>query len=336
MSDRPPLIQLDFPAAAALIAEAGRVLMVTHQRPDGDAIGSMCGLGLALMEHGKQVTMAVDGGVTDYLSFVPGSEGVLASLDSPQADLVISCDASDLARTGQVGAIAWALPCPKLVLDHHVTNTLFGDVHILHSDYVSTTEAVLHLLQFLGWELSPPIAKALLVGFMTDTISFRVGPVTALSLRQVALLMESGANLRETIERMLVRQEPGQVQLMGRGLARCQVEDRVAWTFLSLADFQALGLPTHEKPELSTEILRDRRAYVAAFFLESEEPGHIRLSLRAVPGFDVGTLAKDLGGGGHTLAAGVSLYETTLEAAMGRVLPLLKAEAARGRALYPR
>lgn len=328
-----PVVVLEYEAATRLLQAAQTVLILAHVRPDGDAIGSMCGLGLALEEMGKTVTMAVDEGINAYLSFVPAAERVLSRLENPSVDLVIACDASDLARLGEVGQSAFALDVPKIVVDHHATNPLFGDVHIVNADFVSTTEAVLRWLDFMGWKLSPRVAQALLVGFMTDTISFRVGPVVPETLAQVQRLMNAGANLREVIERMLIRVEAGQLQLLGRGLANCLVEDHVAWTYLRLKDFDEMGRSTAEKPELSTEILRDERAYIAAFFLETEE-GDVRLSLRATPGFDIGRVALGLGGGGHTLAAGVTLEKMSLEQAIAQVLPLLKTEAQRGIPLY--
>lgn len=328
-----PLIKLEFEAASDLLRRAQRIIVVTHVRPDGDAIGSLCGLGLALMEMGKQVTLAVDGGINDYLSFVPGSEFVLAALPHPQADLVICVDASDFARTGEVGRVAFALDVPKIVIDHHATNGFYGDVHLVHSDFVSTTEAVLHWLDHLGWEISQVVATALLTGFVTDTISFRVGPVTPTTLRQAARLMEHGADLRQISERMLVRVEPGQLQLMGRGLANLKMEDHVIWTYLRLSDFEELGLSTADKPELSTELLRDAEAYIACFLLETEE-GDVRLSFRSVPPFDVGRIAAQFGGGGHAQAAGATLEKTSVEQAVEQIVPLLKAEAQRTQPLY--
>jgi phosphoesterase RecJ-like protein len=328
-----PTIRLEWELATQLLNAAQRIIIVTHLRPDGDAIGSMCGLGLALREHGKQVTMAVDGGINGYLSYVPGSDTVLAELGNPAADLVIGCDSSDIERLGEVGKVAFSLPVPKIVLDHHATNTFFGTAHIVHEDYVSTAEAVFRWLEYMNWKISPSVVQALMVGYVTDTISFRVGPVTAETLRQVARLMELGANLRGAIERMLVQTEANQLQLMGRGLSRLKIEDHVVWTYLTLADFQERGLHTSDKPELASEIIRAVDAYVACFFLEAEN-GEIRLSFRATPGFDVGTLSANLGGGGHTLAAGASLNGLSLEQAIEKVIPLLKEEVKHGTAVY--
>ena len=132
---------------------------------------------------------------------------------------------------------------------------------------------------------------------------------------------------------MLIQLEPGQLELMGTGLANFMLEDHVGWTYLKLSDFDALGIGTANKPELSTEILRDSRAYIAAFFLETEQ-GDIRLSLRATPGFDIGSIAVDLGGGGHTLAAGATLIGMSIEQAIDKVIPLLKGEAQRGTPVF--
>jgi len=328
------VVRLEWEAAAQLVRGAQKVVIVTHVRPDGDAIGSMCALGLALREQGKTVTMVVDGGVSAYLRRIPGAADVLPKLPTKtEADLVISCDAGDLERTGKAGAAAFAFGVPTLVIDHHATNTFFGGVHLVHEDYVSTTEALLRFFDFLGWSLSQPVATALLVGFMTDTISFRVGPVVPETFEQVRRLVEAGANMREIVERFLIQLEPGILKLMGLGLANMEVEEHVAWSYLSLDSFKQLGLPTANKPELSTELLRDERAYIACFFLETEDQD-IRISFRATNGFDVGKIAASLGGGGHTQAAGATLEKTTVQAAIDRVLPLLKAEAQRGTPLY--
>jgi phosphoesterase RecJ-like protein len=111
------------------------------------------------------------------------------------------------------------------------------------------------------------------------------------------------------------------------------VEDHVGWTFLRLADFKAQGFGTADKPELSTEILRDTRVWVAAFFLEAEG-GEVRLSLRATTGFDIGSIAAQIGGGGHTLAAGATLEGMSIDEAIAKVIPLLKEEAKRGKPVF--
>lgn len=336
MSNAGDVVRLDWEQANSLVGDAQQIIVVTHVNPDGDAFGSLLGLGLALRERGKTVTLAVDGGVLPDFRFLPGAATVLSSFDGalPPADLVISTDASSIDRIGEVGAAAFALGTPTIVIDHHATNTFFGDVTILNSGFVSSTEAVLEWLDQLGWEPSPQVAMALMTGLITDTISFRVGPVTAETFRKAMRLMALGVDLRGITERTLSRSRTGIQPLVGRGLERTQLEDHVIWTYLRLQDMADFGLTAEEKPELSSQILKDEQAYIAAFFYEVEG-GDLRVSFRAKPVFDVGAVAFSLGGGGHTLASGCTLRQTTLEAAIAKVIPLLKAEVQRGTLHYP-
>jgi len=329
-----PVVQLDWDAAIEHLNAAQTIAMVTHVSPDGDAFGSMCGLGLALREQGKTVHLHVDAGTTEYLSYVPGSDTIHSEVKITDADLVISLDASDLPRIGETGAALFAIDAPKLVIDHHATNLLFGDVHILDSDFVSTTEAVYHLLKKLEWDFSSDVAKALMVGFVTDTISFRVGPVTATTFEQVADLLRLGdLDLREIVERMLLRVQSGQLQLMGVGYSRLKIENHVAYTWLEQADFIATGVSESDKPELASDILRDENAYVACFLRMTAE-GEVKISLRSVPGFDVGSVAYSVGGGGHTQAAGATLGAMSIEDAIAKMLPLLLEAVQTGSPLY--
>src|SRR5690349_12927277 len=114
----------DWHEAAAAIREAQTIVIVTHVNPDGDAIGSALGMANALREMGKAVTVADDDGVPDYLEWLPGSDTVVTELSESRWDVMISTDASDEARTGNVGTYARANSLRVINLDHHVTNTL--------------------------------------------------------------------------------------------------------------------------------------------------------------------------------------------------------------------
>lgn len=331
--DKPKATPADFAAAATQIRTAQKIIVVTHQNPDGDAIGSLLSLGGALREMGKTVVLAVDDGTPKTFGFLTGAETIYAALNGVHADLVISADSSSLDRTGAVGAVAFGGAAQSLVLDHHTTNTYFGTVNLVDPDYVSTTEAVLYLLDALDCPLSLPVAQAIMTGLITDTLAFRVGPVSARTFQVAQRLIDAGVDMREIIERTLVKMQSGQLQLMGRGLARAQLAGHVMWTWLGVQDFAEMGLTLHSRPELATEMLKDENAYIAAFFMETES-GDVRLSMRATPGFAVDEIAFSFGGGGHRLAAGCTLAGMTLPQAMEKVVPLLQAEAQRGKPLY--
>ena len=325
--------RLDWEAASHLLHAAQRIIIVTHISPDGDAIGSLVGLGLALQQHGKSVTLAVDDGVPPRFRFMPATENVLGQLDNPQADLVISADASSFDRLGKCGVSAFALGTPTIVIDHHPTNTFFGTAHIVHSGFVSTSEAILEWFDVLGWDFSEDIANALMVGLITDTQAFRVGNVSDETFRKAAHLMNKGVDLRGIIERTLTRMTTGQLPIIGRAFAKSQLDAHVIWTGLKLLDYEETGMSVKQSLDIATDLLRDEDAFIAAYFHETEE-GSIRVSMHCVPGFNVGDIAFSLCGGGHYLAAGCTLPNISLEDAFAKLLPLLKAEAARGKPLY--
>lgn len=319
---------LEWEAATTLVQNAQNIIVIGHIRPDGDDIGSIAGLGLALREQGKNVTMVVDDGVPSFLKFIPGAKDILPSLDNPAADLVIFVDSSDKERGGEAGAAALALGKPVIVVDHHATNTFFGDVHIVRSAYVSATEAVLEWLDYMKFHISTDVATALLTGIITDTISFRVGPVTANTFDVTKRLMECGADLKYIMQKTLNRRNTGTLPLEGQVLARTQLEDGAIWTVVYRADLEAAGLPDETALDLSSDLVKDDLAHVSAQFTETLD-GDIRVSFRSKPGFDVASIAFQLGGGGHTQASGCTLRQTTITEAIEKVVPMLKAEANR-------
>jgi len=164
---------MDWDKAAALLAPARRVLVLTHVSPDCDAIGAMLGLASALRDLGKDVQMAVDEGVPSDLAFLPGSADVRAALGSVQTDLVIAVDCGDESRMGQVGQAARRSGAPLINLDHHLTNTLFGDANLVDAATVAAAEGVLDWLDRLGAPIDRVTAFCLLTGLVTDTLCFR-------------------------------------------------------------------------------------------------------------------------------------------------------------------
>src|SRR5689334_16686080 len=128
---------MDRDKAGTLLENAQQVIILTHIAPDGDAIGTLLGLGHALRNLRKTVTLAVDEGVPRNLRFLPGSDAVRADLDGVQADLVIAVDCGDESRMGNVGKSARTLGVPLIDIDHHRTNTYFGDANIVDAAAVA-------------------------------------------------------------------------------------------------------------------------------------------------------------------------------------------------------
>ena len=322
---------IDWTEAAALLAPAQNVVIVTHVIPDGDAIGSLLGLSWALRQLGKQVIPAVDGGVPDFLQFLPGAADVCATLDEVRPDLVVAVDCGDVARMGQVGVAATANGAAVIDLDHHISNTRFGAANLVDSGSVSASEIIFDWLPHLGVTLDEQIATCLLTGLVTDTLCFRTNNVTAPVLGKAQQLMDAGAPLFEIVQRGLMIMPYSDLQLWAAVLPTIRLENGVIWIVIDQATRKRVPATDRADSGLVSFLLSAQEACIAAIFREKAD-GRVEVGLRAVPGYNVSTVAVGLGGGGHVLASGATI-DGPLDAALERVLPRLHAAIAEGQAV---
>ena len=282
------------------IARAGRVAVIAHIRPDGDAVGSTLGLTLALREAGKQATPVLLDGVPAALRYIPGADLVVRELPA-DIDLLITVDCSDLQRTGGVlGARV-----PDINIDHHITNTCFAQTNLVVGHAVATCAILAGSLETWGLHINRTVAEALLTGIVTDTIGFRTNNVTAEALRLAANLMDTGANLPEIYMRALVNKTYEAARFWGIGLEKLVREDGLVWTTLSLQDRQSAQYPGNDDADL-INMLSSVETKVALIFVEQKNQ-HVKVSWRARPGYDVAKIALQFGGGGHAAAAGADI-----------------------------
>jgi phosphoesterase RecJ-like protein len=325
MTSSPLLPPPEWTAVSQAIGAASSILIVTHVQPDGDAIGSLTALGGVLIAAGKTVTLAVDGGVPSYLRFTPLADTVKSSLDAGDFDLMISVDASDEERTGQCGVYGRAHAQRVINVDHHATNTAFGDLKLVVPTAVSATEVVFEWMAFAGYPLSQGVAKSLLIGLVTDTIGFRTNNVTPRVLEIAQVLMREGAPLHEIMTRTLGTISWRSVLLWRWALTTVALEKHVVSANITQSMLKRARLQQPADAGGFVSFLNStEEARIAVVFKEQE--GRVEISLRARPGYDVGSIAFALGGGGHTLASGATLTGT-LEEVRQRVMPLLLAAA---------
>jgi phosphoesterase RecJ-like protein len=350
-------------AVAKLIRRSHTVLLICHVSPDGDAIGSLLGLGLGLRNLGKQVTLACESALPPTFSFLPGFESIVNSVDVASFDLVIGLDSSDPSRLGNVYDTKRLAGIPLINIDHHTTNLFFGDINLVVPRAASTAEIVLTLLDHLGVSIdqnvatqsaspananigatfaptpgvvenhgisgdslapvAPGIATCLLTGIITDTLSFRTSNVTPPVMRAALRLMEAGASLAKVTHYVSNQRPLVELRLLAYGLKRIETAVGLAWSEIRLADRQACGYDGDSDVGLVGMLARTKEVQMAAVFSEKEN-NEVEVSFRADPGFDVAQLALSLGGGGHPAAAGCTI-EGSLEAAKARVLPMLRA-----------
>ncbi len=317
-------------AAAEAIASARSILLVTHIAPDGDAIGSLLGMSAPLKALGKRVTAAVDDGVPPELRFIPGSDTVKPIVDAGKFDLMITLDSSDIGRIGRAGAYGLAHSKRVINLDHHPTNTRFGDIHLIRPKAVAAVEIVYDFLLYLGAEISPATAYALLTGLVTDTQGFRINATSSRTLEIAQHLMSAGAPLAQIMARTLNRRAYKEVELWKRALPSVRLQDGLIYATISQRDLCQVGLKKAGDGGLVSYLVTVDQAKVSIVFKELPA-GRVEVGFRAKAGYDVASLALQLGGGGHTLASGCTL-EGTLQQVQAVVLPLAHQVVAEGSA----
>ena len=308
-SNGPAIPAAALQAARTLIAASTRALIIAHVSPDGDAIGSMLGLGLALRATGKEVVMACDDPVPETFRFLSAADEV-TSAPTGSFDLVIAVDISDFPRMGNLGAQLERKP--HLLFDHHITNPGFAEINLLDVAAASTAELITELLEPLGLTLTEPIATCLLTGVLTDTIGFRTSNTMPKTLGLAQKLMEAGAPLATLHKRVLSRRSFEAVRLWAEGLTRLRLEDRVVWATLSLKARRATGYGGNGDADLIDVLTTVRDTDVAIVFSERSD-GSVKVSWRSAPGVNVAQLAVNFGGGGHAPAAGAEVRGTLAE-----------------------
>jgi bifunctional oligoribonuclease and PAP phosphatase NrnA len=306
--------------AAQAIRQSHGVLLITHRNPDGDGIGAQLALYDALHAAGIPVFMHNRDGIPRLYRFMAGAERVGAGEHCPVAgdvDLIISLDAGSLDRLGMDGGFFTG----KMLinLDHHASNTRFGDINLVDAAACSTGALAYALIRHMDLPLSPDAAMAVYVTLLTDTASFRLSTVTPAVHRLAAELIELGAEPDVAARNIYASHRPERVALLRQCLATLQLRNdgRSAWLYVDQAMYAATGSDVED-----TEGLIDYGRAIAgvevAVFVRPEEPDEWKISFRGKTTVDVGALAASLGGGGHRYAAGCTL-NGSLDAVMQRL-----------------
>ena len=316
-------------AAADAILTANSILVVSHIAPDGDAVGSLLGLAESLRLMGKDVTAAVDEGVPDDLAFIPRSETILAEIPTGEFDLMIAVDSSDARRIGNAGAYGLAHSKTIINLDHHPTNTRFGDIHLIVPQAAAAAEIVFDFLHHLNCEIPADAACALLTGLITDTRGFRVSATNSRTLEIAQALMQRKAPLSHIMAHTLNRRSYEEVKLWKLVLPSVQLDQGLIHATITQMDMIKAGLDKMSDGGLVNHLVDVDEAKVSVVFHELPD-SQVQIGFRSKPGYDVAALARRLGGGGHRQASGCTL-DGSLKKLHQRVLPLAHQVIAEGR-----
>jgi phosphoesterase RecJ-like protein len=308
----PQTTKADLEAVAEAIRSHDRFLVTTHENPDGDALGSLLGMTLALRELGKDAEMYLFGDVplpTEY-RFMELGDLRRTLPDDAAARVLVAVDCANETRIGHGLELVDQAPL-ALDIDHHHDNTRFGNVNLVVADASSTAEVLRDVIAELGLELKPEIAEALYIGLVTDTGRFQYSNTTAKALRLAAELVEAGADVHHVFQQVYESVEFQKLKLLARALARAEVFEggRIVVSHLLRKDFTELGAPDPYSEGIIDYLRAVEGAEMAALI---REPPRLsgperRVSLRAsVDELDVSAIARKFGGGGHRQAAGFS------------------------------
>src|SRR5436189_5163792 len=302
----------DLSAVAEAIQSHDRFLVTTHENPDGDALGSLLAMTLALEALGKDAVMYLAGEAPlprEY-SWMP-LDGLQRKVpDDAATRVLLALDCANESRLGPDPEVLHSAPLVVNV-DHHHDNSRFGAVHVVVADASSTGEIVRDLLRELGVELTPDVAEALYIALVTDTGRFQYTNTTPKALRLAAELVEAGADVHKIFQGVYETVQFAKPKLLARALERAQVYEggRIVVSYLLRTDFNDVGAAEPYSEGIIDYLRAVEGADLAVLIREpprSEGPTR-RVSLRAsVDELDVSSIARKSGGGGHRQAAGFS------------------------------
>lgn len=317
--------EADWEKAVAALASSGRVAIACHVNPDGDALGSMIGVGRFLKRRGAEVFMGWGSGrveVPPQYEFLPGAKSLNQSKDFPDtAETFVAIDCADAQRLGLLQP-KFDAAATRINIDHHVSNDDFGDINLVDPDAASSSELAYELIKRMGGVPDVDEATCLYTGIVTDTGRFQYVNTSPMTLRTAADLREIGVDHEKVASEVFESNSFEYLHVLGIVLSRAKLEDGMIWSWLDHADLGSLDFDETEHfidhlravAEAEVAVLLKQWAWRADAPRGSSDSGSERVSspaykasLRSRGKVDVAAIAKALGGGGHERAAGFEM-----------------------------
>ncbi len=291
--------------------------LMSHMRPDGDAVGSQLGLGLALEAMGKKVFYWNVDGLPESLAFLPESEKIMMPpAEAPEIDVAIALDTATKVRLGDDNLIAAAKAKLWVNIDHHISNPLYGDVNYVDATSPATGQIVYEILQVLDMPITAGSRDAIYVAVSTDTGSFQYDSTTARTYRMAADLVERGLAVGDINAKTYDSHPYRRIELLRALLNTLELSADGKVAYWEMSDQLRIDLAL--KPEDSEgliDMIRAIRGVQVAVFFEELPGGKVRVSMRSKDrSVNVCDIATQFGGGGHALAAGIRMGGPVVDA----------------------
>ena len=298
------------------LKNSNHLLLATHTNPDGDAIGSLIAMGLSLEVLNKRITLYNESPLPAVYRFLPSVDRVVGRLKTANRyDTAIILDCGELERIGQ--AVSRVRQIPTIInIDHHITNTSFGDYQLIETTASSTAEILYRLIKKMAIPLNRDIATLIYTGILTDTGSFRFSNTNQAAFTICEEMIRLGVNPYDIAKHVYGTYSLGRIKLLNLALDSIEISKngKLSMMMLTQKMFAETGTQAEDVDGMINYARRIEDVKVAVLIQQdpngtekSTNPNLFHVSLRSDGTIDVAEIASAFGGGGHPSAAGFSI-----------------------------
>ncbi len=316
----------DFQRIGLVLRDHQSFVLLSHIRPDGDAIGSQLALGYSLLAMGKSVRMINEDGLPENLAFLPGSGKIeVPPLEPLDVEVAIALDTATKPRLGDAALHAASKAGLWLNIDHHISNPEYGDLNLIDSTSPATGQILYELIKSQDMPMPRETLDALYVAVSTDTGSFQYPSTTAKTYEMAADLVKRGVDVGVINSKTYDEQPFRRLELMNALLQTLERTPDGMVAQWELRDKTRIELALRpEDSEGLIDMIRGIQGVQLAVFFEELPDGKVRVSMRSKNRLlDVCEIAVEFGGGGHALAAGIRM-KGPLDEAKARVMDAIR------------
>ena len=312
------------------IKDGQDILIASHAEPDGDSVGSLVALGLALTKLDKKITMHTPSPIPAVYRFLPGAGRIVRQIKNADIyDLALVLDCGDLTRIGETSAEIGRIPI-VINIDHHVSNTGFGHIQFIDTTACATAEIVYRLINALEIPFDKAIATSIYTGILTDTGSFRFSNTNQAAFAISKAMTDAGVEPHNVAQRVFGTYSLGRIKLLNMALNSIEISEngKLSMMTVTRSMLNTTGTNTEDLDGMINYARRIEDVKVAALIHEIKNGAgkfanmnRYHVSLRSDSSVDVAKIAGKFGGGGHASAAGFQI-ESTLVALKSKIIEL--------------
>jgi len=292
------------------LKNSNHIIIASHKDPDGDAIGSLIAMGLALEALNKNITLYNESSIPSAYRFLPSVERIVRQIKGTNTyDTAIILDCADFQRIGKLSSVISKIPV-IINIDHHITNTIFGNFNLIDTSACAATVIIYNLLKEMALPINSAIATSIYTGILTDTGSFRFANTNKSAFAICEKMVEAGVDPYNVALHIYGRYSLGQIKLLNLALESIEISDngKMSMMILTKNMFDETGTRHEDSNGLINYAKSIENIKIAALIHELSHNYHV--SLRSDGTVDVAMIAGSFGGGGHYRAAGFNIEST--------------------------